>query len=205
MKMSKEFVLDNVFPVLLSSMKVPEDVHTLDMKGLYGVKVAFAFIFGDYHSRTLLYVTNDAMQKLHITDNNLIDSINILRYSYVFDSLDNVLGLNASDDCMKIYTLTSDSTMFGSGMICVDSIFKKIVSEIDEDFYILPSSVHELLFIPVSNFKNQSKEEVEDNLLDMVWEVNHTQVDPKDRLSNHVYMVNHHTLEFTTIHAKRLI
>lgn len=205
MKMTKEFILDNVFPILLSSMKIPEGVHSLTMKGLYGVSVVFAVIIGDYHDRTMMYVTDESMEQFHITDHNLVDSINILRYSYVFDSLDNILNIKTDDNCMKIYTLTSDSQTYGSGMICVDSILKEVVRKIGEDFYILPSSVHELLFVPVSGFKNQTREEVEDTLLEMVWDVNHTQVEPQDRLSNHVYRVNHRTLEFTTIHAKRLI
>ena len=83
---------------------------------------------------------------------------------------------------------------------------RKVVETIGCDFYILPSSVHELLFVPVDNFnEDESVEEIEDRLLDMVWGVNHTQVEPNERLSNHVYFVDSKTLTFRTIRAKRLV
>ena len=52
------------------------------------------------------------------------------------------------------------------------------------DFYILPSSIHEAIFIPAS--ENVDAEE----LKTMVREVNETQVPKEDFLSNEVYFYN---------------
>ena len=61
---------------------------------------------------------------------------------------------------------------------------KNLMGEIVEtlgDIYILPSSIHEVLIIPI-----RTSMEVE-ALHSMVCEVNDTQVAPEERLSNHVY------------------
>lgn len=59
----------------------------------------------------------------------------------------------------------------------MDAICEKIGS----NFFILPSSLHEVLIVPAS--KNMDLSELED----MVREVNATQVAPPDKLSDSVY------------------
>ena len=53
------------------------------------------------------------------------------------------------------------------------------------DMYILPSSIHEMLLVPVKNSLNGDI--TIDTLEQMVREVNETQVSPQERLSNEVY------------------
>lgn len=53
------------------------------------------------------------------------------------------------------------------------------------DMYILPSSIHEMLLVPVKNSLNGDI--TVDTLEQMVREVNETQVSPQERLSNEVY------------------
>ena len=50
------------------------------------------------------------------------------------------------------------------------------------DYYILPSSVHEVIIVPYSEILVCSK------LDEMVREINITQVEEEDVLSNHVYL-----------------
>lgn len=49
------------------------------------------------------------------------------------------------------------------------------------DFYILPSSIHEILLVPDNGDKTA------DDLRDMVREVNATQVSPEEKLTDNVY------------------
>ena len=51
-----------------------------------------------------------------------------------------------------------------------------------KDYYILPSSVHEVIIVPYSEIYVCSK------LDEMVREINSTQVEEEDVLSNHVYL-----------------
>ena len=48
--------------------------------------------------------------------------------------------------------------------------------------FILPSSIHETIFVPVSDKLDA------DSLNGIIREVNHTQLDVSERLSNHYYI-----------------
>lgn len=202
---TRDCILQTFEPILLNCQKVPEHVHTLEIEGFAGVKICFAIFENLEKERKMKLLTDKCVESYGITDDDLVTCMNLNRYLYKFDTLSNVLQIQGCND-FPIYALTNDRMNFGSGMICVDSIFRKVVERIGCDFYILPSSVHELLFVPVDNFnEDESAEEIENYLLEMVWEVNHTQVEPNERLSNHIYYVDSESLEFRTIRAKRLI
>ncbi len=205
-RFTKDCILQKIEPVLLNAQKIPENTHTMKMVGLSGVKFAFAIFEENDKEKRLKLITDACMEKYEITDDDLVTCIHLRQHMYKFDTLANVLCMRGHDDDFPIYALTNESMCFGAGMLFIDSILRKVVETIGCDFYILPSSVHELLFVPVDNFnEDESVEEIEDRLLDMVWGVNHTQVEPNERLSNHVYFVDSKTLTFRTIRAKRLV
>lgn len=205
-RFTKDCILQKIEPVLLNAQKIPENTHTMKMVGLSGVKFAFAIFEENDKEKRLKLITDACMEKYEITDDDLVTCIHLRQHMYKFDTLANVLCMRGHDDDFPIYALTNESMCFGAGMLFIDSILRKVVETIGCDFYILPSSVHELLFVPVDNFEeDEDIEEIEDRLLEMVWEVNHTQVEPQERLSNHIYYVDSESLEFRTIRAKRLI
>ena len=59
---------------------------------------------------------------------------------------------------------------------------KGVHEKLGEDFYILPSSVHEVLILKESDFPGSVEE-----LKEMVATINREQVEPVDRLSDTVY------------------
>lgn len=61
------------------------------------------------------------------------------------------------------------------------NLMDKIADFLGEDFYILPSSTHEVLLLPES--KAPSKEELDQ----IVQEVNREALEPEDYLSDHAY------------------
>ena len=205
-RFTKDCILQKIEPVLLNAQKIPENTHTMKMVGLSGVKFAFAIFEENDKEKRLKLITDACMEKYEITDDDLVTCIHLRQHMYKFDTLANVLCMRGHDDDFPIYALTNESMCFGAGMLFIDSILRKVVETIGCDFYILPSSVHELLFVPVDNFEeDEDREEVENRLLTVVWSVNHSQVEPHERLSNHVYFVDSKTLTFRTIRAKRLV
>ena len=62
-----------------------------------------------------------------------------------------------------------------------DGVLEKFAGEIGGDFYILPSSIHETLFMPAMPFVEERE------LLEMVHEVNAGYVAPEEFLSDNVY------------------
>ena len=84
----------------------------------------------------------------------------------------------------KMYVLSNESKLNGATVLLnptsIDIIKGKLESE---TFYILPSSIHEVLIVPDETMSA-------DDLRAMVQEVNATQVEPRDRLSDNVYYYN---------------
>ena len=80
-----------------------------------------------------------------------------------------------------MYVLSNQHRHFGAGCILYDRVLEDIGNQIDEDFYILPSSIHEVIILPVSCSLNQQ------DLNEMIIEINETQVSDEDILSDHAY------------------
>lgn len=87
----------------------------------------------------------------------------------------------APDDGMPLYVLTNDHKLHGAAAMLYPSIMDEIAEKVGGDFFVLPSSTHELLII--SKESGAKREQLEN----MVQEVNATQVEPEEVLSNHVY------------------
>ena len=83
-----------------------------------------------------------------------------------------------------IYVLTNASGIDGAGAILSENAMKSAREMIGEDFFILPSSRHEVLLAP------RSMEMSVGELTNMVPDVNRAVVDAKDFLSDHIYRYN---------------
>lgn len=90
--------------------------------------------------------------------------------------------LEKDESKTPMYVLTNNQKMFGAVCILYKNILQKFSEVLDNDFYIIPSSVHEVILIPY-----QSYEDVE-IYNEMVQEVNRTSVMEEDRLSDHIYL-----------------
>ena len=77
--------------------------------------------------------------------------------------------------------LTTEDKIYGSALMLREDILSKAASILDDSFYILPSSIHEVLLIPES--AGMDPEELEH----MVRSVNEAEVLPEERLSDHVH------------------
>lgn len=79
-----------------------------------------------------------------------------------------------------IVMCSNNSGVMGAGTIFYPGIEEKIRDVVGADFYILPSSVHEVLAVP--KVEMSLKE-----LRDMVTTINAAQVAPEEQLSNNIY------------------
>ncbi|MDD3141789.1 MAG: DUF5688 family protein [Lachnospiraceae bacterium] len=82
---------------------------------------------------------------------------------------------------MPMYVLTNEDKMHGAAAMLYPDLMDEIAEKVGGDFFVLPSSIHELLIIP----KDSGAERGE--LENMVQEVNATQVAPDEVLSDQVY------------------
>lgn len=79
-----------------------------------------------------------------------------------------------------MFCLTNDQKLDGASLILNEDIMKQVGDFVGGDFHILPSSIHEVLILPDLGFMDAKE------LTNMVHEVNSTQVEPEDRLSDKV-------------------
>ncbi len=91
------------------------------------------------------------------------------------------------DDIM--FVLTNPLRTYGAACILYNGILEQIASQLGENFYILPSSIHETILIP------ESKSPIKEDLQEMVLEINTTQVDAEEVLSDSVYYYDFETRE----------
>jgi hypothetical protein len=91
------------------------------------------------------------------------------------------------EDEVPMYIATNNIRIDGSVVILYDGLLREFASRVGSDFYILPSSVHETILVPVS-------EDIQlDYLRDMVREINRTEVAPEEVLSDNVYIYSRRT------------
>ena len=81
----------------------------------------------------------------------------------------------------QMYVLSNDSRLNGAATVLNEKAMEDIAEKVGGDFFILPSSIHELLVVPKQDGMDYSSLEA------MVQEVNATQVAPEEKLSDHVY------------------
>lgn len=86
------------------------------------------------------------------------------------------------DSAFPMYVATNVFKMNGACILLYDGVLKKFAEKIGGDFYILPSSVHEVIFVPANGDIDARY------LIQLVREVNATQVAPDEVLSDNVYM-----------------
>ena len=102
------------------------------------------------------------------------------------------------EDGPPMYVVTNSQFMYGAGTLAYDGVFDRIKDVVKEDFYIIPSSVNELIVLPKS-FVNECGEAF---VNDMVREVNGTVVSPEEILSDNIYRYDSETRSVSTINVE---
>lgn len=100
--------------------------------------------------------------------------------------------MERESDC-KMYVLTNDKGSFGAAVICYDGLLRYLANYLNDDFYILPSSVNEVIILPMR------KEDDEQSLGEMVREINESQVPEEEILSDNVYYYSRDTDKLTIL------
>ncbi len=99
-------------------------------------------------------------------------------------------GLNSlscdSLQSLPMYVLSNNTKLHGSGCILYEDLLPAIAQKIDSDFYIIPSSIHEVLLIPVKHAASYEE------LTIMVRDINSNELSSDEILSDHVYFFSQH-------------
>lgn len=85
---------------------------------------------------------------------------------------------------VRLYVLTNKEKCLGAACMFYEGVLKDFAEQIQDDFYILPSSIHEVMLIPKAG--NEDWE----GLRQMVREINDSVIDEAEVLSGEVYYYN---------------
>ncbi|MDE7404300.1 MAG: hypothetical protein K2M81_04265, partial [Lachnospiraceae bacterium] len=95
--------------------------------------------------------------------------------------LDEVCMQELTQTKMPMYVLTNKQKLYGAACMLYPGVLKTFAEKIQRDFYILPSSIHEVILVPAD--ADTDKEA----LHEIVTEINRTQVAEEEVLADSVY------------------
>lgn len=164
----------------------------LDMGKIYKIHVLTE---GD--SNATIAVKKDMLSNMGATEDE-VDAVatentrnkNVPRFKNIVQVLLELMGENfagltpQADDSLPMYVLSNQAGINGAVFLLFNDILDDCLKQMgEEDTVILPSSVHEILLVPASFARERGM----DGLVNMVGEINDTQVPPEDLLSYSVY------------------
>lgn len=93
-----------------------------------------------------------------------------------------------------MYILTNKDMCYGAINMIFDDILYTAADQLESDFYILPSSIHECLLLPVTAWEDSESSKLQE----IVSEINRDYVDSTEVLGDHIYRYtrDRHELRF---------
>ncbi len=88
----------------------------------------------------------------------------------------------------NLFILTNQSKVDGAAVIAYPGMLQQLGEYLEDDYFIIPSSIHEVLIVPMYAYDGDGK-----GLSLMVKEVNLTELDPEEVLSEHAYRYHRDT------------
>lgn len=116
--------------------------------------------------------------------------LNLIKEEAIVKSMADTLSELGCNDWLGLenipmmYILTNTSCIHGATMMLRDTVFKELTEKFESDLMIIPSSIHELLLVPVKDMYIFYKWQFDE----MVQTVNREQVDTMEILSDHIYL-----------------
>ena len=86
------------------------------------------------------------------------------------------------NDNSQMYLLTNKSGLYGASNMFMEDVMECMAEHFENDLYIIPSSVHEVMIIPAAGMYTK------DDINKMIRDVNMRVLKPEDILSDHVYV-----------------
>lgn len=167
--------------------------------------VFYCIIYSEEYGNATVLVHNAHIQMWHVTAQQLYEhasrntpvllpyfmkSLNEvmeegfekMTFAYDNDTSENTMDMvKAGAENFSMYVLTNQAKLFGAAAILYPDLLKDFAAACGRDFYILPSSIHEVILVPEFESSDFSK------LSDMVKEINGMSVAREEVLSDHAY------------------
>ena len=178
---------------VVSADRNAEMLENVPHEQMEDMAVVYRLILGqDSEGRSSVLVTNDLMEQFGVTHEQLHDDAMIsapeIRPSEIRGMsvvMTEMMGpgmipeIDPADEQMFVAGVSDN--IHGAGVIAYPNFFEDAAEKLGGDFYVLPSSIHEVLLV------RDNGEMTAKDLEAIVREVNATQVAPEEQLTDHVY------------------
>lgn len=211
--LTTESAMENLYCTVVNTADNEEMLQNVPHEKLEDLSVVARFRVGEDGS---FLVTNDICKTLQMTSEEVMEAAhaNTDRAEYKCQSMGEVMrelmihdGMpeDYADELIQMqgeqcpmWILSNESRVDGAVAITSQETLKAAHEKLGEDFYVLPSSRHEVILVPQSMVSD-----VED-LKKMVHEVNATEVSKIDKLSDSVYLFNGRHLSIADAPTEKL-
>lgn len=184
---SKEKVMEKVYPALVNAEKNKnrDVVQTPFLNLVIIYKMDVELFNGSNGSIT---IKKEHLKALNISEQELhLQAIKNIQSSGEAQNIADILGIPMFGGPQMI-VISNESKVYGAGVIFDEDLIESLKETLGERFYILPSSVHEMIAIPADCGETNE-------LIDMVKSINATEVSEQDYLSDSVYVYSGQKLE----------
>ncbi len=191
-----EQMKDKLAMEVVSSEANAELLSTVPHQNMEDMAVVYRFVLGkDDNGMASVVVTNSMLESYGVTPEQLhmdalknapaikpvvIQGMTELMTEMMGDDFA-ALGLAMDPADEKMFVATVPDKVQGASVIAYQDFMDQADERLGGDFYILPSSIHEILLV-----KDDGEANAHD-LRNMVMEVNETQVSPEEKLTDSVY------------------
>ena len=189
----KDFVRSHIHPVLCPSEKKPDDVVTVREIGDISLLLEIE-LFQD----GFIKVTNTVLKEIGMSKEEALSTAMANNEPAITRTEDHVKQLyggaapvnlyeeeERGDHCQTQLVVSNRDPYHGAAVIMDDRVIARLHEMLGESFFVLPSSVHEIICQPVDDTIDV------ESLRDVVQMVNQMGVLPEDQLSNKVYICEH--------------
>ena len=187
---SKEFILSHAYMQVVNADWNKDRLDDMPHKNFLDLAVCYRIRIEGGGTAA---ITNIVLSKLGITQEELEEAANsgMEREGYtvstLFSLLDSMTPGAVEDRGAPLYIMTNKCKNHGASAMLDGKLLQDFADKVG-DFYILPSSIHEVLAVPVDEVDSEF-------LRALVENINRNEVKREEWLSNNIYRYDHETGE----------
>lgn len=193
-ELTREQLLAGVSPVAVSVTEDADMLKQCPHALVKGTDLALVARVLDSEGKSI-FVTNEEKGQAHLTETEIMRAAtrNMNTGSdggYVIAPLNQLIGLPEDPDAPKLLVVTNQAGQYGAAEAFNPAVQKELSQQLGGDFYILPSSKHEVIAVSASAGLGQRELQV------MVRSINASEVSREDKLSDTVYKYDFQARKF---------
>lgn len=182
--LTKEYVLNNVFPALINTAMNEEILSETVHKDFNDLSIIYKIDISKESS--VITLKSSMLDYLKVTE----DEIHEAAIKNIKPKLTDMADIMGTPSGM-MYVLSNVQYLYGAGVILSNDVLDSLYEDIGS-FYIIPSSLHEVICLPKITDNTEA-------LKEMVMSINRAELRLEERLSDNVYIYNGNSVELVGV------